>query len=56
MMLFLFRLLVQGRSPNNQVLPETAAILEAILAILMNEKRTSPSPQPSPPSGERGNS
>jgi very-short-patch-repair endonuclease len=41
---------------NNQVLPETEAVLEKILAILMNEKRNSPSPQPSPPSGERGNS
>ena len=41
---------------NNQVLQETEAVLETILAILMNEKRNSPSPQPSPPSGERGNS
>jgi len=39
---------------NNQVLQETEAVLEMILAILMNEKRNSPSPQPSPPSGERG--
>jgi len=41
---------------NTQVLQETEAVLETILAILMNEKRNSPSPLPSPPSGERGNS
>jgi hypothetical protein len=39
---------------NNQVLQENEAVLETILAILMNEKRNSPSPQPSPPSEERG--
>ena len=40
---------------NNQVLQETEAVLEMILAILMNENQNSPSPQPSPPLGERGN-
>ena len=39
---------------NNQVLQETEAVLEAIFAILANGKQNSPSPQPSPPSGERG--
>jgi len=39
---------------NNQVLQETEAILEAILAILAEGKQNSPSPQPSPPLGERG--
>ena len=39
---------------NNQVLQETEAVLEAILAILADGKQNSPSPQPSPPSGERG--
>ena len=41
---------------NNQVLQETEAVLTAIFAILANDKQNSPSPQPSPPSGERGNS
>jgi len=41
---------------NNQVMQETEAVLEAILNILTNEKQNSPSPQPSPPLGERGNS
>jgi very-short-patch-repair endonuclease len=40
---------------NNQVLQETEAVLTAIFAILANGKQNSPSPQPSPPSGERGN-
>jgi len=40
---------------NNQVLQETEAVLEMILAILMNENQNSPSPRPSPPLGERGN-
>ena len=40
---------------NNQVLQETEAVLEVIFAILANGKQNSPSPQPSPPSGERGN-
>ena len=39
---------------NNQVLQETEAVLEAIFAILADGKKNSPSPQPSPPSGERG--
>ena len=39
---------------NNQVLQETEAVLEAIFAILANDKQNSPSPQPSPPLGERG--
>ena len=39
---------------NNEVLQETEAVLEAIFAILANGKQNSPSPQPSPPSGERG--
>jgi very-short-patch-repair endonuclease len=39
---------------NNQVLQETEAVLEAIFAILADSKQNSPSPQPSPPSGERG--
>ena len=39
---------------NNQVLQETEAVLEGIFAILANGKQNSPSPQPSPPSGERG--
>ena len=39
---------------NNEVLQETEAVLEAIFAILANDKQNSPSPQPSPPSGERG--
>ena len=38
---------------NNQVLQETEAVLEAIFAILANDKQNSPSPQPSPPLGER---
>ena len=40
---------------NNQVLQETEAVLEVVFAILANGKQNSPSPQPSPPSGERGN-
>jgi very-short-patch-repair endonuclease len=40
---------------NNEVLQETEAVLNAIFAILANGKQNSPSPQPSPPSGERGN-
>ena len=40
---------------NNEVLQETEAVLEAIFAILANGKQNSPSPQPSPPLGERGN-
>ena len=39
---------------NNQVLQETEGVLEAIFAILAEGKQNSPSPQPSPPSGERG--
>jgi very-short-patch-repair endonuclease len=39
---------------NNEVLQETEAVLTAIFAILANGKQNSPSPQPSPPSGERG--
>jgi len=35
-------------------LPETAAILEVILAILMNEKQNFLSSQPFPPSRARG--
>jgi len=38
---------------NNQVLQETEAVLEAILAVLAEGKQNSPSPQPSPPLGER---
>ena len=40
---------------NNEVLQETEAVLEAIFAILVDAAKNSPSPQPSPPSGERGN-
>ena len=40
---------------NNEVLQETEAVLEAIFAILASGKQNSPSPQPSPPLGERGN-
>ena len=40
---------------NNEVLQETEGVLTAIFAILANGKQNSPSPQPSPPSGERGN-
>ena len=40
---------------NNDVLQETEAVLTAIFAILANCKQNSPSPQPSPPLGERGN-
>ncbi|MBU4234164.1 MAG: endonuclease domain-containing protein [Proteobacteria bacterium] len=40
---------------NNEVLQETEADLTAIFAILANGKQNSPSPQPSPPLGERGN-
>jgi len=39
---------------NNEVLQETEAVLTAIFAILANGKQNSPSPQPSPPLGERG--
>jgi very-short-patch-repair endonuclease len=39
---------------NNQVLQETEAVLEVIFAILAKSNKNSPSPQPSPPSGERG--
>jgi very-short-patch-repair endonuclease len=39
---------------NNEVMQETEAVLDAIFAILANGKQNSPSPQPSPPSGERG--
>jgi very-short-patch-repair endonuclease len=39
---------------NNQVLQETEAVLEAIFAILADNKQNSPSPQPSPPLWERG--
>ncbi|MFI5329930.1 MAG: endonuclease domain-containing protein [Desulfobaccales bacterium] len=39
---------------NNQVLQETEGVLEAIFAILTEGKENSPSPQPSPPLGERG--
>jgi very-short-patch-repair endonuclease len=39
---------------NNQVLHETDAVLEAIFAILAKSHKNSPSPQPSPPLGERG--
>jgi very-short-patch-repair endonuclease len=39
---------------NNQVLQETESVLEAIFAILAESKQNSPSPQPSPPLGERG--
>jgi very-short-patch-repair endonuclease len=41
---------------NNQVMKETEGVLEAILAILAilgNTNQNSPSPQPSPPLGER---
>jgi very-short-patch-repair endonuclease len=38
---------------NNEVIQETEAVLEAILGILMNDMQHSPSPRPSPPSGER---
>ena len=38
---------------NNQVMQETEGVLEAILAILANTDQNSPSPQPSPPLGER---
>jgi very-short-patch-repair endonuclease len=40
---------------NNEVLQETEAVLEAIFAILADNKQNSPSPRPSPPFGERGN-
>jgi very-short-patch-repair endonuclease len=39
---------------NNQVLQDTEAVLEKIFAILADTAQNSPSPQPSPPSGERG--
>ena len=38
---------------NNQVMQETEGVLEAILEILANPDQNSPSPQPSPPLGER---
>jgi len=40
---------------NNEVLQETEAVLNTIFAILANSDQNSPSPQPSPPLGERGN-
>jgi very-short-patch-repair endonuclease len=40
---------------NNEVLQETEGVLETIFGMLANDKQNSPSPQPSPPSGERGN-
>jgi very-short-patch-repair endonuclease len=39
---------------NNEVLQETEAVLSAIYEILAGRAKTSPSPQPSPPLGERG--
>jgi adenine-specific DNA-methyltransferase len=39
---------------NNEVLQETEAVLEAIFGILASSNQNSPSPLPSPPSGERG--
>jgi adenine-specific DNA-methyltransferase len=39
---------------NNEVLQETEAVLTAIFAILADAPKNSPSPRPSPPSGERG--
>jgi very-short-patch-repair endonuclease len=39
---------------NNEVLQEIEAVLTAIFAILAHGKQNSPSPQPSPPLGERG--
>jgi very-short-patch-repair endonuclease len=39
---------------DNEVLQETQAVLTGILAILAKSYQNSPSPQPSPPSGERG--
>ena len=39
---------------NNEVLQETEGVLTAIFEILANDNQNSPSPQPSPPSGERG--
>jgi very-short-patch-repair endonuclease len=39
---------------NNEVMQETEAVLEAIFAILVDAGKNSPSPRPSPPSGERG--
>ena len=38
---------------NNQVMLETEGVLEAIFAILADSDQNSPSPQPSPPLGER---
>jgi very-short-patch-repair endonuclease len=39
---------------NNEVLQETEAVLNSIFAILSDTGKNSPSPRPSPPSGERG--
>jgi very-short-patch-repair endonuclease len=39
---------------NNEVLQETEAVLNEIYAILTRSNQNSPSPQPSPPLGERG--
>jgi very-short-patch-repair endonuclease len=39
---------------NNEVLQETEAVLSRIFEILSGSAKISPSPQPSPPSGERG--
>ncbi|MBM4285441.1 MAG: endonuclease domain-containing protein [Deltaproteobacteria bacterium] len=38
---------------NNEVLQETEAVLQAIFDLIANAKKNSPSPRPSPPSGER---
>jgi len=40
---------------NNEVLQETEAVLNSIFTILSDIGKNSPSPRPSPPSGERGN-
>ncbi len=40
---------------NNEVLNETETVLNNIFEIMAEGKPNSPSPQPSPPSGERGN-
>jgi very-short-patch-repair endonuclease len=39
---------------NNEVLQETEAVLSSIFAKLSDADKNSPSPQPSPPLGERG--